>query len=272
MEMEESFSAQDPEFLSSAGSGVDLQPDTEQVETETISEDSAQLSIEAASVSSEQNQVSADLGRVYSQLAFITFRRQLLHNRRIMLLKMQQFRNKRKDREALSPTVSFPEESEPTELEAIEQELHDLVEREQELLQIQTDNNIGPDHKPLSDYTEELIAPYQGVYVLPSNTPENIKQYTQTTPPAAPEVPEDIVEVEKLNSDPAIVQCPICEQVITTETYRKIGGAAWMLCLVSSMLGCVAGCCLIPFCLDNLKDVRHRCPECHSNIYTAERM
>ncbi|XP_031660587.1 uncharacterized protein LOC109870544 isoform X2 [Oncorhynchus kisutch] len=231
MEMEESFSAQDPEFLSSAGSGVDLQPDTEQVET--ISEASEQLSIEAASVSSEPNQVSADLGRVYSQLAFITFRRQLLHNRRIMLLKMQQFRNKRKDREALSPTVSFPEESEPTELEAIEQELHDLVEREQELLQIQTDNNIGPDHKPLS---------------------------------------EDIVEVEKLNSDPAIVQCPICEQVITTETYRKIGGAAWMLCLVSSMLGCVAGCCLIPFCLDNLKDVRHRCPECHSNIYTAERM
>lgn len=52
-----------------------------------------------------------------------------------------------------------------------------------------------------------------------------------------PEAPDDIVEVEKLNSDPAIVQCPICEQVITTETYRKIGGAAWMLCLVSSMLG-----------------------------------
>lgn len=100
MEMEESFSAQDPEFLSSAGSGVDLQPDTEQVET--ISEDSAQLSIEAASVSSEPNQVTADLGRVYSQLAFITFRRQLLHNRRIMLLKMQQFRNKRKDREGES--------------------------------------------------------------------------------------------------------------------------------------------------------------------------
>ncbi|XP_029619801.1 cell death-inducing p53-target protein 1 homolog [Salmo trutta] len=267
MEMEESFSAQDPEFLSSAGSGVDWQPDTQQVET--ISEDSEQLSKEAESVSSEPNQVSADLGRMSSQLAFITFRRQLLHNRRIMLLKMQQFRNKRKDREALSPTVSFPEESEPTELQAIEQELQDLVDREQELLQIQTDN-IGPDHTPLSDYTEKLMAPYQGVYVLPSNTPENMKQYTQqATPPAAP---EDIVEVEKLNSDPAIVQCPICEQVVTTETYRKIGGAAWMLCLVSGMLGCVAGCCLIPFCLDNLKDVRHRCPECHGNIYTAERM
>ncbi|CAB1338270.1 unnamed protein product [Coregonus sp. 'balchen'] len=211
--MEESFSTQDPEFLSSAGSGVDWQPDTEQVET--ISEDPEKLSIEAESISSEPNQVSADLGRVSSELAFITFRRQLLHNRRIMLLKMQQFRNKRKEREALSPTVSFPEESEPKELEAIEQELHDLVEREQELLQIQTDNT-GPEHKPLSDYTEELMAPYNGVYVLPCNTPKDMTQYTlQATPPAAPEA---IVEVEKLNSDPAIVQCPFCEQVITTET------------------------------------------------------
>lgn len=31
---------------------------------------------------------------------------------------------------------------------------------------------------------------------------------------------------------------------------------------------CVAGCCLIPFFMDNVKDVHHQCPRCQAHIHT----
>ena len=47
------------------------------------------------------------------------------------------------------------------------------------------------------------------------------------------------VAVEKLSTAPAVVQCPSCDQIITTETLRKVGGTARLLCVMCSLLGCV---------------------------------
>ncbi|TKS90071.1 Lipopolysaccharide-induced tumor necrosis factor-alpha factor -like protein [Collichthys lucidus] len=37
---------------------------------------------------------------------------------------------------------------------------------------------------------------------------------------------------------------------------------------LSNDIQCVAGCCLIPFFMDKLKDVRHQCPQCKAHIHT----
>ncbi|KAJ7984721.1 hypothetical protein DPEC_G00357690 [Dallia pectoralis] len=272
MEIEESFSSQRPGDFSPHGSGGDFQFDAEQ--SETIPEEPNPQPMGDEAVSMQFSQGSWDLSGLSSQLAFIAYRRGLLHRRRIMLLKIKHFRNKSKGPEDVSSTVSFSEES--SELEEVEQELLDLVEREKDILQILINNNAETEaeHKPASDQSNTITC--QGVYVLPPcgiqervtlPTPKSNTPSSQSTSVA----PEDIVDVKKLHNVPAIVRCPFCEQVVTTKTYRKIGSAPWILCFLSGILGCVAGCCLIPFCLNNLKDVYHSCPECHKKICTSER-
>lgn len=43
-------------------------------------------------------------------------------------------------------------------------------------------------------------------------------------------------------------------------------------CSCSFFCSCVAGCCLIPFCLDRFKSTTHRCPKCRSSIKTIKKL
>jgi lipopolysaccharide-induced tumor necrosis factor-alpha factor len=61
---------------------------------------------------------------------------------------------------------------------------------------------------------------------------------------------------------PVSVTCPHCRaQVVTAVTYTT-GLLVWLLCLGLILIGCGLGCCLIPFCIDDLKDTTHYCPNC----------
>ncbi|RMZ93721.1 lipopolysaccharide-induced tumor necrosis factor-alpha factor -like protein [Brachionus plicatilis] len=42
-----------------------------------------------------------------------------------------------------------------------------------------------------------------------------------------------------------------------------IGLATWLLSGGIALLGCIFGCCLIPFFIDACKDVEHYCPNCN---------
>ena len=35
---------------------------------------------------------------------------------------------------------------------------------------------------------------------------------------------------------------------------------------------CLLGCCLIPFCVDSLMDVRHTCPVCLQELFLYKRL
>ncbi|XP_029945942.1 uncharacterized protein LOC115387383 isoform X4 [Salarias fasciatus] len=86
-----------------------------------------------------------------------------------------------------------------------------------------------------------------------------------------PEIPApaEVVDVENLPRRPCRSQCPECGQVILTETSASVSTDTWLLCVSAAAIGCVAGCCLIPFCFDRFKSVTHNCPMCRTSIKTT---
>ncbi|KFQ22306.1 PREDICTED: lipopolysaccharide-induced tumor necrosis factor-alpha factor [Merops nubicus] len=71
---------------------------------------------------------------------------------------------------------------------------------------------------------------------------------------------------------PVQMCCPSCNQMIVTRLSYDSGALTWLSCGGLFLLGCVAGCCLIPFCIDALKDVDHTCPKCNALIGSYKRL
>lgn len=72
---------------------------------------------------------------------------------------------------------------------------------------------------------------------------------------------------------PANCVCMKCQQNIITQTEYETGGATWILFGIICLLGGWVFClCLIPFCINDLKDVHHKCPNCKAHIATCRRM
>ncbi|XP_054246951.1 lipopolysaccharide-induced tumor necrosis factor-alpha factor [Indicator indicator] len=66
--------------------------------------------------------------------------------------------------------------------------------------------------------------------------------------------------------------CPSCNQMIVTRLSYESGALTWLSCGGLFLVGCIGGCCLIPFCIDALKDVDHTCPNCHALIGSYKRL
>ncbi|CAF5120070.1 unnamed protein product [Rotaria sp. Silwood1] len=60
--------------------------------------------------------------------------------------------------------------------------------------------------------------------------------------------------------------CNNCQQNIVTRVEKKNGLMTWAsvggICFFGAPFGCFLGCCLIPLCIDDLKDTVHFCPNC----------
>ncbi|NWU60473.1 LITAF factor, partial [Pterocles burchelli] len=71
---------------------------------------------------------------------------------------------------------------------------------------------------------------------------------------------------------PVQMCCPSCNQMIVTRLSYDSGALTWLSCGGLCLLGCIAGCCLIPFCIDALKDVDHTCPNCNALVGSYKRL
>ncbi|KAM8845518.1 lipopolysaccharide-induced tumor necrosis factor-alpha factor-like isoform 3-T3 [Spinachia spinachia] len=91
------------------------------------------------------------------------------------------------------------------------------------------------------------------------------------SPPDFP-APTVILDVATLPDRPSRTQCPECKQFIVTETFHSVSSVTWMMCFLVATLGCVAGCCLLPFCMDSCKSTTHRCPRCRTAVRTIKRL
>lgn len=185
------------------------------------------------------------LESISTEINELALRKRQLNDRLNLLLTLREFR-----RNGGFHGKEFS--SEDDECEKIQQQLEILTERKIQLQKLKDSLNFQNVH------TTTMLPVANEIF--------NVER-----PPsfAAPQV---ILDLNKLPRHPAQTQCPYCEQYITTEVSKVIGSTVWLACVVSTCLGCIAGCCLIPFCINTFKDVVHKCPKCRSQIHTCTKM
>ncbi|XP_078579590.1 uncharacterized protein LOC144863848 isoform X1 [Branchiostoma floridae x Branchiostoma japonicum] len=71
---------------------------------------------------------------------------------------------------------------------------------------------------------------------------------------------------------PVTCVCPTCHQTVQTRVDSEVGLITWLAMGGLFLVGCWAGCCLIPLCIDELKDARHSCPNCSTHLGTYDRV
>lgn len=85
-------------------------------------------------------------------------------------------------------------------------------------------------------------------------------------------VPGGDIPIPLLRSDPGCVQCPYCGRTGPTIVEYKSGLLAYISCVGLTAMGCICGCCLVPFVLRPTRDVQHRCSSCRQILVTYERI
>ncbi|XP_062999449.1 lipopolysaccharide-induced tumor necrosis factor-alpha factor [Elgaria multicarinata webbii] len=111
----------------------------------------------------------------------------------------------------------------------------------------------------------------------PAAKGENVPPYAMHPRPVAGQQPIPVQAVYIQNpllfhDRPVQMSCPSCSRMIVTLTTYRAGALTWLSCGGLCLLGCWAGCCLIPFCVDALLDVDHHCPNCQALLGSYKRL
>ncbi|XP_046573737.1 lipopolysaccharide-induced tumor necrosis factor-alpha factor homolog isoform X2 [Haliotis rubra] len=88
----------------------------------------------------------------------------------------------------------------------------------------------------------------------------------QTTPPSV------ILVTTQFGPHSQQLQCPHCMAHVMTNTDYQAGGLTWLAAGLICLFGCWLGCCLIPFCINDLQDVHHTCPNCNRLVGVCKRL
>ncbi|CAJ0629869.1 2396_t:CDS:2 [Entrophospora sp. SA101] len=71
------------------------------------------------------------------------------------------------------------------------------------------------------------------------------------------------VPLKALKTKPTITTCPHCKAIVLSRTKFKSGSATLLSSLGLFLVGLTSCCCcLFPFCINDLKDCVHSCPNC----------
>jgi lipopolysaccharide-induced tumor necrosis factor-alpha factor len=71
-----------------------------------------------------------------------------------------------------------------------------------------------------------------------------------------------IKSVTTLGEKPVQCTCTKCHTLILTRVHQTPGLLPWILFIILILLGCWLGCCLIPFCISDIQNTQHYCPNC----------
>ncbi|KAA0199849.1 Lipopolysaccharide-induced tumor necrosis factor-alpha factor, partial [Fasciolopsis buskii] len=94
------------------------------------------------------------------------------------------------------------------------------------------------------------------------------------TPGTVPVVQQPNVCVQQVAFGPSqtITYCGNCNQQVVTHVRYVTGALTWLLCAVIFFFTGPLFCFLIPFCVDDCKDVVHSCPHCNVTLGTYRRL
>ncbi|XP_027196825.2 cell death-inducing p53-target protein 1-like [Dermatophagoides pteronyssinus] len=67
------------------------------------------------------------------------------------------------------------------------------------------------------------------------------------------------------------MKCFFCQEDVKTVARPKSNFCTWLVCAGLCFIGCIFGCCLIPFCTDCSRDILHYCPKCKKYLGSYER-
>uniref|UniRef100_A0A3Q3WQT9 LITAF domain-containing protein n=1 Tax=Mola mola TaxID=94237 RepID=A0A3Q3WQT9_MOLML len=84
--------------------------------------------------------------------------------------------------------------------------------------------------------------------------------------------PPNPLAVGPLGDSPVQIPCPTCHQTVLSEVDYSAGLLTYLFCTGIFFCGFVLGCCLIPFCVDRLRDAKHTCPTCKTVLGMYKRL
>ncbi|XP_060921322.1 lipopolysaccharide-induced tumor necrosis factor-alpha factor homolog [Labrus mixtus] len=149
----------------------------------------------------------------------------------------------------------------------IDEKLNQLAEGKAELQKRLENIHNG---REKTDEKKEVSSP-SGPKMVSGKLSSSSNIFYVVAPPNIP-APKVHLDLENLPPCPCRTQCPECQQFVTTETFASVSSVTWLMCFMIAMVGCVAGCCLIPFCNKKFQTIVHRCPSCRTQIQAIKRL
>ncbi|KRX10946.1 hypothetical protein PPERSA_12070 [Pseudocohnilembus persalinus] len=70
---------------------------------------------------------------------------------------------------------------------------------------------------------------------------------------------------------PICTTCPNCQAIIETKVEKQNGNMTYLTAGILLLMACWP-CCLLPFCIDDCKDMQHMCPQCGNQVHKQEFM
>ncbi|KAM3597453.1 uncharacterized protein V6R79_004790 [Siganus canaliculatus] len=209
--------------------------------------------------------LNPELKKISTELKHLSLKRQqLLEKKKIQVL-FQELRN----RAEFDQTEEAA--SNQCEIDSIDNTLKQLSEKQADL---QKSYNSILESKSSKKKDVSFASTEKTETTVPPVTSPDSKGASIIYVEAPPSIPAPtvILDVENLPPSPSRTQCPECREFIVTETVTSISSVTWLVCLMTALMGCVAGCCLIPFCMKRFKSTTHRCPKCRSPIQTVKKL
>jgi lipopolysaccharide-induced tumor necrosis factor-alpha factor len=124
-------------------------------------------------------------------------------------------------------------------------------------------------HPPAGAYPQQAAYPPVGGTYPPQGQPG---QMGYQTVPIGLQQQTVIVRNMQWGPHAQVTQCMYCHATVTTSIGHQPGGVTWLAAGLICIVGCWLGCCLIPFCVPDLQDVEHNCPNCSKLLGVHRRL